>query len=106
MSDVIAPLNTVTFTIRELPRDQKSIKTIDRLMRMQPEVAKVLRSLQARRKRVDNKTYIRAGRPWTNRKKATRVTRPEVGASFTLKLFPHLIPDINSVEKYLDSAKA
>jgi len=101
MSDVIAPLKTVTFTITRMPRRTADRKTILRLMQMQPHVRKGLRVLQKKRRREDNVTYIRAGVPWTNRARAARPARVEPGASFTLQITPQLIPDIRSVESFL-----
>lgn len=103
MSDVIAPLNTVTFTVKRQPRTEAQRKTIQRLMRMQPEVRKGLKSLQHRRKIKDNVTTIRAGRPWVVRKRATRLTHVEPGATFTLRLTPQIIDDVRSVEGFLEA---
>jgi hypothetical protein len=102
MSDLLAPSNTVTFTVTRMPRREAERKTLQRLMRMQPEIRKGLKALQLRRKRSDSVTYRRAGRDWTNRPRATRLTRVERGASFTLRLTPQILPDVRSVEKYLD----
>lgn len=106
MSDVIAPLNTVTFTITRVPRAQARVKTLARLMRMQPEIRSGLKKLQGRRARIDNRTYQRAGKMWTDRAKATRLTRVEPGASFTLKLTPQIINDVRSIESYVEASAA
>ncbi|NNF42286.1 MAG: hypothetical protein HKN62_04425 [Phycisphaerales bacterium] len=103
MSDVLAPQKKVTFTVNKMPRRAADVKTIQRLMRLQPEIRKGLKALQKRRRQKDNVTYIRAGVPWTNRAKATRLTRVEPGATFTLELTPQIIPDVKSVERYLDA---
>ncbi|MEM7228135.1 MAG: hypothetical protein AAF432_04890 [Planctomycetota bacterium] len=103
MSDVIAPQKTVTFTITEQPKRDADKKTIQRLMRMQPHVQKGLRKLATKRRLHDNHTYIRAGVEWVNRKKTTKLVRPDKGESFTLFVTPQIIPDIRSVEKFLDA---
>mgnify|MGYP001826869825 CR=1 FL=1 len=102
MSDMIATGKTVTFTISSLPKREASRKTIQRLMQLQPSVRGGLKKLQERRKRTDNRTYVRAGKDWTDRVKATRLTRVTPGESFTLTLTPQLLPDVRSIEKYVD----
>jgi hypothetical protein len=106
MSDILTPQNTVTFTITKLPRREAQRKTIQRLMQIQPEVQKGLKALQKQRQQKDNRTYVRAGRPWTDRARATRLTRVEKGATFTLRLTPQIIPDLRSVEQYLEAEAA
>jgi hypothetical protein len=106
MSDVIAPTKTVTFTITKAPRREAERKTIQRLMQMQPEARRGLKALQRKRRQTDNITYIRAGVWWTNRKRASRPFRPDVGESFTLRITPQIIPDLRSVEEYLDAKEA
>ena len=106
MADLLTPQNNVTFTVTRVPRRPAQRKTIQRLMSLQPSVQKSLRALQKQRRQKDNITYIRAGVRWTNRVKATRVTRVERGASFTLQLTPQIIPDVKSVARFLDAKKA
>ena len=90
-----------TFEITAVPTRVAQQKTLRRLMRLQPDVQKGLKMLQGRRKRIDNNTYIRAGRPWTDRARATKLTRVELGETFTIRVTPHIVPDIQSVEKFL-----
>jgi hypothetical protein len=92
----------VTCTIRSIPQRLAGRKTIQRLIQMDPAVAKVLRNLQGRRRRVDNKTYIRAGVAWTDRAKAARPARVELGHSFTIRVTPQIVADLNSVAAHLD----
>jgi len=106
MSDVIAPLNTVTFTVTRMPRTEKQRKTIQRLMRMQPEIRKGLKALQLRRKRHDNRDTMRAGRIWVARKRATRLTHVEPGATFTLRLIPQILADVKSIEPFVEAKAA
>jgi hypothetical protein len=106
MSDLLASPNVVTFTVTKLPRRDAQRKTIQRLMQCQPEIQKGLKALQKQRRQTDNRTSIRAGRPWTDRARATRLTRVEEGASFTLRLTPQIIPDIRSVEEFLEATAA
>ena len=101
MPDLLVPQKTVTFTITKPPRRPAERKTIERLMRMQPDVRKGMKALQRQRRQHDNVTYIRAGVRWTNRARATKLVRAVPGASFTLRLSPQIIPDLRSVEQYL-----
>ncbi|MHC4947637.1 MAG: hypothetical protein ACYTG1_05180 [Planctomycetota bacterium] len=106
MADVIAPRQTVRFTITKTPRREAERRTIQRLMQMQPDVKKGLRRLARRRKLHDNRTYIRAGCEWVDRKKATKLALVAAGESFTIQLTPQIIPDVRSVEKYLQAEPA
>ena len=106
MSDVIAPGNEVTFTITKAPRRIRDQKTLLRLMRMQPHIQKGLKMLQRRRALQDNDPRRRAGLIWVHRKRATKLARVERGASFTLRVTPHIIPDIKSVDRFLEAKSA
>ena len=106
MSSVIAPKKNITFTVTSVPKRDAQIKTIQRLMRMQVHIQQGLRHLAIRRRQVDNVTTIRAGRPWTNRKKVTKLTPVQQGETFTLLITPQIIPDIKSVEKFLAAKTA
>ncbi|MHC5112946.1 MAG: hypothetical protein ACYTGP_00795 [Planctomycetota bacterium] len=97
----LTPQETVTFTITKVPARPAQRKTIQRLMRLQPEIQKGLKALQKRRRQHDNNTYIRAGVRWTDRAKATKLTRVDVGETFTLRITPHIVPDIESVQQFL-----
>lgn len=105
-TDIITPRNTVTFTVTKAPQRTAEKKTIQRLMRMQPEVQRGLAKLARRRRQEDNVTRQRAGRMWTSRVKTTKITRVAAGESFTLTITPQIIPDIKSVEKFLSAKKA
>ena len=102
----LAPSSTVTFTITTLPKNERGRKTLNRLMKMQPEVQKGLSMLARRRRQKDNIPTKRAGRIWINRKKPTALTRVEIGESFTLRVTPQIIPDIKSVAAYLEMKAA
>lgn len=102
----LAPSSTVTFTITTLPKNERGRKTLNRLMKMQPEVQKGLSMLARRRRQKDNIPTKRAGRIWVNRKKPTALTRVEIGESFTLRVTPQIIPDIKSVAAYLEMKAA
>ena len=90
-----------TFEITAVPKRIAQQKTIRRLMRLEPKIQKGLKALQKRRRQHDNLTYIRAGCPWTDRARATKLTRVETGETFTVRVTPHIVPDLNSVGQFL-----
>ena len=106
MSTEITPNSTMTFTVTAVPPTAAKVKTIERLMWMQPEMQKGMRMLQRRRRQKDNITYVRAGRPWTNRKRATRLQRCEAGQEFTIRITPQIANDLKSVANWLDAKSA
>ncbi|TDJ56974.1 MAG: hypothetical protein E2O40_03735 [Planctomycetota bacterium] len=105
MPDLIAPLETLTFTVAKVPRRPAQVKTIERLMKLEPERQRLLRHLQRRRMVSDNVVSIRAGRKWINRVRATKVARAHLGETFTITVTPQVIPDLRSVEKFLKVEK-
>ena len=106
MTDLIAPLETLTLTVKKVPTRPAQRKTIERLMKLQPDLQRSLRKIARRRRIHDNIVGIRAGRKWIQRVRATRVAKVEPGESFTLTLTPQIIPDLRSVEKFLKVARA
>ena len=105
MADVIAPQNTVTFTVTRVPQRIAQRKTIERLMKMQPDVQRGLEMRARKRRQHDNIVDIRAGRKWIQRAKATRLAHVLEGETFTLTLTPQVIPDVKSVEQFLKAEK-
>ncbi|MHC4770095.1 MAG: hypothetical protein ACYTEI_15520 [Planctomycetota bacterium] len=106
MADVIAPLKTVTFTVTRVPPRSAQRKTIERLMKMQPDVQHGLKMRARKRRQHDNIVDIRAGRKWIQRVTASKLARAEEGQTFTLTLTPQIIPDVKSVQQFLKAAKA
>lgn len=101
MSNVIEPLNTVTFTVTGVPPRTAQRKTIVRLMQMQTATQLGLKKRARQRRQHDNVHNRHGGRPWIHRAKATKLAKVEPGETFTLTLTPQIIPDIKSVEPYL-----
>ncbi|MFO0875068.1 MAG: hypothetical protein U0575_14000 [Phycisphaerales bacterium] len=99
----LSPQQTVTFTITSLPKNANGVKTLQRLMRLQPTIQRGLRRVATRRKRDDNDVHARGGRMWTSRVRVTKLVNPAVGETFTLRLTPQILPDVKSVEKYLSA---
>ncbi|MHC4416492.1 MAG: hypothetical protein ACYS0G_14565 [Planctomycetota bacterium] len=106
MSAAIAPQKTVTFTVISVPKRAAELKTIQRLMRMQPDIQHALKKLARRRRLHDNKITSHAGRDWVQRVRATKLTYVRPGETFTLTVTPQIIPDIKSVERYLKAKAA
>jgi hypothetical protein len=106
MADILAPSKTITFTVNKTPVRPADFKTIQRLMRLQPRVQSALEKLSRIRRQKRNHRRQRAGRMWMVRVPMTRVTRVEKGESFTLRVTPQLMPDIQAVAKYLDMKAA
>lgn len=106
MTIEITPNSTMTFTVTSVPPTAAKVKTVERLMGMQTDIKQGMRALARRRRQHDNVTYVRAGRPWTNRKKATRLKRCVPGTEFTLHVTPQIINDLRSVSNWLESTSA
>ncbi len=95
-----------TFSITKLPAAAGPRKTLERLMRMEPGVSKGLRKLQARRQREDNKGHIRGGRVWVSRVRSAKLVHVAPGSSFTLHVTPQILPDLQSIEQYVEAKPA
>ena len=106
MMTAIAPKKNVTFTVTAVPKRTAELKTIQRLMRMQPDIQRGLKKLARRRQLHDNKIISHAGRDWVQRVRATKLTYVRPGETFTLTITPQIIPDIKSVERYLKAKAA
>ncbi len=104
MTDAITPGREITFKITAAPRREAQRKTIQRLMRLQPHVQNGLRKLAKRRRRQDNRTYIRAGNEWVNRKRTTKLTWVRPGETFTIFVTPQIVPDLQSVAEFLETS--
>ena len=105
MLDTLKPGQAIKCTVKTLPRAAASRKTIERLMRQNPEVKKGLR--RAYQKRVANwQTKNRGNRDWVMRVKSGKIVRCARGASWTMAFDLNLLPDLQSVEKNLTIAKA
>ena len=102
----LAPSTNVTFTITSLPKSDSGMKTLRRVMKMQPDVQLVLTKLAKLRDRVGNRRTNRSGRIWIDRRKPTQIVRLEVGQTFTLRVTPQIIPDLKSLAKHLDAKAA
>ena len=96
------PTGTYTFTITKAPERAAQVKTVKRLMEMQPQIQKGLSSLAKRRAQTDNDPRRRAGRIWIHRKRRTNLVQVAEGETFTLRLTPQILPDLRSVLSFLE----
>ena len=106
MADAITPGSTITFTVTKAPDRPAQRKTIQRLMRMQPAIQAGLERLSRRRRQKDNIATQRAGRTWMVRKRMTKLTRVAPGETFTIFVSPQVLPDLRSVEQFLEARAA
>jgi len=100
------PTGTYSFTITKVPGRPAQIKTIKRLMEMQPHIQHGLKDLARGRAQGGNDPRRRAGRIWVHRKRRTNLVQVAEGETFTLRLTPHMVPDISSVMDFLDAKSA
>jgi hypothetical protein len=92
-------------TITKVPTRTAEIKTIRRLMRRDVDNARAIRqSGEYRAKRQVVNT--RAGRPWVNRQRVSKVVRVETGETWTMRAIPQLTADLRSMSAYLKIEKA
>lgn len=97
----IAPNTDMTFVVSTMPTRTAAVKTIERLMGMNRDAQRARQKVSRQRAVKDNVTYVRAGRPWTNRARVTKVVRCETGAEFSIRVTPQIVNDLKSVEQFL-----
>ncbi len=97
----IAPNTDMTFTVTSMPTRTAAVKTIERLMGMHTDAQRSRQKVARQRALKDNVKYVRAGRPWVNRARVTKVVRCEPGAEFSIRVTPQIVNDLKSVERYL-----
>ena len=106
MADILAPSQTITFTVKKTPVRPADVKTMHRLMRMQRPIQNALDKLSNVRRQERNYRRQRAGRMWMVRVRMTKVTRVAKGETCTLRITPQIMNDVKAVAKYLDMKAA
>lgn len=101
MLDQLKPGQTVVCTIKARPSNAAEVKTLTRLMQMDPRVVKGLRKAQKRR-RDEMKWKPRGGREWANRELVSDIVQVKVGESWSMTFVPHIASDLRSVEQWID----
>ncbi len=94
---------TVTISVTKVPAQPKHRKTIERLMRMQPAIQRTLTRVAKARTRATPWNQ-RGGRMWASRLAATRCVGAALGAKFTLKVTPQIIPDVKAIQRFVEIA--
>ncbi|USN98650.1 MAG: hypothetical protein H6810_10845 [Phycisphaeraceae bacterium] len=103
--DAIAPGQAVRCTVTKTPRAKGHRDTIARLMRLDPDNARILR--RAQKVRLDRlHRYIRGNRLYSSREKPARVVRVADGATWQMALTPTIAPDLKSVAGFLSVEQA
>ena len=100
----VTPNAENTFTIVRRPLKDSERKTLERLMTMQKDVQRGRTKLAERRGR-ENVVHGRGGRDWVVQA-VTKLVHVEIGQTFTIHVSHNILPDLRSVEQYLEVAKA
>lgn len=98
--DAIKPGQSIRLTVTSMPQSVADYKTLERLMRFDPDMHRTLVKGQKRRVR-ELLIRSRGKRPWEVREKSAKVVRVEEGASWTMRFFPQIAPDIGAVAQFL-----
>lgn len=94
------PGQTLVCTLVKQPRTETDEQTIQRLMRQDGAIKKALK--KGSEDRMANlHVRSRGGRPWEVRAKSAKIARAEKGATWTMKFFPQIGPDLARVAAYL-----
>lgn len=90
----------LTCTITKVPAKAAQVKTLTRLMQMDPKIAKGLRKAQERRRR-DMRTYSRGGVTWYVRELVNDIAEVKKGNSWAMTWTPHIANDFASVQGFV-----
>lgn len=101
MAVELKPGTVVQVTVKRTPTNEAAAKTLSRIFAKDP----ANRRLRPRRKKllagaIDIRR--RGGRPWEVRSKAPRLIRPTKGAACSLAVTVDLLPDLRSVERFIE----
>jgi hypothetical protein len=88
-------------TLTKAPRSAGAESTIARLMRNDADSKRGLRKSQKIRRQT-MLVYNRGNRDWTSRKTCGKVVHVAPGQDWTMAFDFSLLPDLKSVEEYLD----
>lgn len=92
---------TVHCTLTKAPRSSGAESTIARLMRNDPDTKRGLRKGQTIRRQT-MLVYNRGNRDWVSRKTCGKVVRVAPGQDWTMTFDLTMLPDLRSVEEYID----
>jgi len=105
MSDQFKPGQSIKCTVTKAPRSAAPVDTIERLMRMTPELKRGLKKAQ-RRRRQDMVVYNRGNRDWYKREICGKFVQCKTGASWVMPYSHQIAPDLESVKAYLSVQSA
>lgn len=97
------PGSTVSLVVTKVPAKTSHVKTLERLLRMQPDIQSGLARV-AKARQGKNREQQRGGRIWVARIRATKLVRVAPGAALTLFVTPQIVPDLRAVAAYLKAA--
>ena len=100
MLDTLKPGQSITCTVKSLPRAIDARDTIARLMRRDPAAQKALRKGQ-RLRRQNMVIYNRGNRDWVKRARCSKIVQVAPGQSWSMTFTPDLARDFKAVESYL-----
>lgn len=100
MMDKFKPGQNIRVTVTKAPRTASKIDTLERLMRLEPDVKRGLRKAQKKR-RQNMVVYNRGNRDWYKREECGKQVRVTEGASWTMPFSYQLAPDLESVSGYV-----
>lgn len=105
MIDTLKAGQNIRCTIVKNPRNAGNRKTLERLMRLQPEIKRGLRT--AHRKRQQTlEVYNRGNRDWTKRVTCGKFVQPVSGQTWTMTFTQALAADLKSLETCIKVEKA
>lgn len=96
----LKPGQKIRCTVLKTPMAQGDKKTIERLMRRDPSVARGLRKSHHIRQRT-TVIYNRGNRDWVQRQKCGKIVRLVPGNSWACLYDISLLPEFKAVEKFL-----
>jgi hypothetical protein len=95
----ITPNTNVTVEITTTPTSTSAMKTLDRLFRKDPEIAKSYRRYKEQRPSLTQKR--RGGRWWNHRMRTKPNFTIEPGRSFSVRTTLDVVRDLESVERFV-----
>ncbi len=100
MFDSLKPGQIVKCTVTRNVKRTDDYQTVQRLMRLDPDIKRTLKAAQDYRMKT---LWVRSRgkRPWEVRRKASKIARPVEGATWSMKWFPHIEEDCRAVSKYI-----
>jgi len=90
----------VKLAITKRPKNVAGVKTLERLMRMDPSTVRGLR-LAHKRRQQGLVVYNRGNRDWTKREECGKLVRVIAGQTWTLKITAEITRELKNVEAYV-----